>query len=158
MPLELNEGRLDAKKIEDGVWWSLRLEQGPDGVYFDGDPLPCQPPTEQPAVLIRYVGDGIEFDRALDDARRPYRAEMREKDGRLSPENERKTVAEATARVLWRGCQGLTIGGQLWKWSEPEAAKLLALREWWKLSDFISRKARVRSVLEIHEEAKASGN
>lgn len=153
MPLfELSAGKLDAKRITEGIWWSIRRDPV---LGFDGERLVCKP-TETPAVLVRPIGDGIEWQRALEDAQRPYRVEIRE--GRLSPELQRKTVAEAMARVLWRDCVNLTQGGAPFVWTEADAAKLLAAPEWLQFHEFIFRKASDRAALHAEEEAKASGN
>lgn len=154
MPLfDLSAGKLDAKRIADGIWWSIRRDPV---LGFDGDRLPGKPTEEVPAVLIRPIGDAIEWQRALEEAQRPYRVEIRE--GRLSPDLQRKTVAEAMARVLWRDCVNLTRDGQPFTWTEQDAAKLLAAPEWLQFHEFIYRKASDRAALHQDEEVRASGN
>jgi hypothetical protein len=147
---DLNSGRLDAKRIDGGVWWAIHLNADRT---FGGRPLRGDP-GEEPALLVRPAD--IEWERALDTARKPYRTEIREH--RLSPADERKIMAEAIARALWRGCKNITVGKEPLVWSEAAAARMLADKEWWSLADFILAAAQSRAALVADEEAKASGN
>lgn len=150
MPLELNRAKLDADRVDGGVWWKIDLL--PDG-RFVGVPLREKPESE-PAVLVR--PQGIEWDRALAEAQRPHLPEIR--DRKLSTEDERRIVGQAAAKALWRGAVNLTVGGKPLEWSEEVAAKMLGSVEWLGLCEFIVEAARDRAALLAREEEKAAGN
>lgn len=154
--LDLNGARLDPTKIERGIWWRIRVTSSDQhGPRFDGEALPGLP-GDEPALLIRTAGDGIEHQRAREDAEKPFRIELRE--GRITPAALRTINAEAIARAFWRGAHNITIGGKPFEWSEAEAARMLARPEWWNLQDFIVEKATNRAALAAEEEEKAAGN
>jgi hypothetical protein len=150
MPLELNGSLCDERKIASGVWWEIHIN--PDGT-FGGKPMPGDP-GDQPALLIRPRDE--QWDRAIEDARRPHLIEIR--DRRLDPQKEREMTARAIAVALWRGAQNVTVGGSPFVWSEDRAARMLAERRWWNLADFILAVSMDRAALAADEERKASGN
>ncbi len=150
MPLDLNASLCDERKIASGVWWEIRIN--PDGT-FGGTPLPGEP-GDKPALLIRPRDE--QWDRALEDLRRPHLVELR--DRRLAPEKERELTASAIARALWRGAANVTVGGSAFAWSEDKAARMLAERRWWNLADFILAVSTDRAALAADEERRASGN
>lgn len=148
--MDLNSIKLDARKLTGGVWWAV--ERLPDG-KLGGHALRGDP-GDRPALLIRPVG--VDFERALEAARRPYLIEIRER--RLPPEIDRQIVAEAIAEALWIGAQGLTVHGEPFSFDRVKAAKMLADPAWLSLSDFILSVAGDRAAALADEEAKALGN
>ena len=148
--MELNSIKLDPRKITGGVWWAL--ERLPDGT-LGGRALRGEP-GDEPALCVKPAG--VEFDRALEAARRPYLVEIR--DRRLPPETERKILAEAVAEALWVGAQNLTVGGEPLSYNKERGQRMLAEPSWWNLCDFILAVSRDRAAVLADEEAKAAGN
>lgn len=148
--MDLNTCKLDEAKLAGGVWWAL--SRNPDGT-LSGVPVRGQP-GDVPAVLIRPAG--VEFERALEEARRPFLLDIRDK--RLSAADERQILAQATAKALWVGCHNLTVGGQPLAYRVADAARMLADPAWTNLLDFILVTARDKASLLADEEARAAGN
>jgi len=148
--LDLNSARYDAARIERGVWWAIHVtaDRRFGGKALRGDP------GDEPALLIRPAD--VEWERACDAARAPYLRDVRLKE--LSPADNRKVLAKAMAKALWRGANKIAVGGKEFEWSEAAAEKMLAEPEWWALQDFIWYAAQDRAALAAEEEAKASGN
>ena len=94
--------------------------------------------------------------RALEEARRPFLLEIRDK--RITPADERKILAQAVAQTLWRGVQNITVGGQPLVFRVAEAAQMLAQPAWLNLLEFIIRTATDRAALLADEETRAAGN
>lgn len=150
MALDLAPVKIDARRVERGVWWAIQL--GADGRLI-GSPLPGEP-GDEPALLIRPMDN--EWDRAMEVAQAPFRVELREK--KLTDEQERRIVAEAIAKALWRGCANITAGGKPVEWSEASAARMMADVAWLNVREFILSVSRDRAALLEQEEAKAAGN
>lgn len=148
--MDLNSIKLDARKLTGGVWWAVeRLPDGKLGGYaLRGDP------GDKPALLIRPFG--VEFQRAMDAAQRPYLIEIR--DRRLSPEIELQIAAEVMAETVWIGAQGLKVQGEPFVYDKAKAAKMLADPTWVSLRELIQTLAQDRSAALADEEAKALGN
>jgi hypothetical protein len=148
--MDLNTCKLDAGKLSGGVWWLLSRQ--PDGtlsaVASRGEH------EDRPAVLVCPIG--VEYERALEEARRPYLLEIR--DRRLLPADERAILAQAVAQTLWKGARNLTVGGQPLVYRVAEAAQMLAKPEWTNLLECILRIAQDRAALLADEEARAAGN
>lgn len=148
--MDLFSCKLDAGKLSGGVWWTLTRQ--PDGT-LTGVPAKGGP-GDEPALLIRPAG--VEFERALEAARRPFLVEIRDK--RLSAADERQILAQAVAQALWAGVQNITVSGQPLVWSTATAERMLADPCWANLLDFILTVARDRAALLADEEARAAGN
>lgn len=148
--MDLNCIKLSSKKLTDGVWWELeRLADGTLG----GRPMPGEP-GETPALLIRPAG--VEFERALENARRPHLIELREK--RLSADVERAVLAHALAETVWAGSHRVTINGSELVWSKDVARNMLQDPQWGYLLDMILVCSRDRAAALAAEEEKAAGN
>ena len=148
--MDLNSCKMDAGKLAGGVWWTIG--RNPDGT-LTGVPAKHSP-GDEPALLIRPAG--VEFERALEAARRPFLVDIRDK--RLSAADERQILAQAVAQALWAGVQNVTVGGQPLVWSTATAERMLADPTWANLLDFILVVARDRAALLADEEARAAGN
>jgi hypothetical protein len=148
--LELNHAKLDVAKVANGVWWAIHVNA--DGT-IGGEALRGAP-GDKPALLIRPMG--VEWERALDEARRPHLNDIRNKT--LAPEVDREIVAKAAANSLWLDVANITIGGEPLKLSKERAATMLASPAWWNLCDFILAVSRDRQSLVAQEEEKAAGN
>lgn len=148
--MDLTSCKLDAGKLSGGVWWII--SRNPDGT-LSGVPAKGGPGDEA-ALLIRPAG--VEFERALETARRPFLVEIRDK--RLSAADERQILAQAVSQALWAGAQNITVQGQPLVWSVAVGERMLADPTWANLLDFILVTARDRAALLADEEARAAGN
>lgn len=148
--IDFDDFAVDPHKVRDGVWWEIH--RNPDGTY-GGKALPGGP-GEGPALLIR--PQGVEWERALDAARRPHLFNMRDK--RVPTDIEVQILAEAMAAALWRGAANITLGGASFEWREDRAAKMLAEVRHENLRAFILGVSQDRAALAAQEEEKAAGN
>ncbi len=148
--LNLNSARVDTKKVENGVWWKIYVTESG---LIGGEVLKTEP-IDEPSLLIR--PRGLEWERAYEDSQRPYLLDIRNK--KLSPEIERKIIAEAVAKSLWIGAKNISLGKEEFVWSEDRAVKMLADIQWVNLLDFIVWASNNRGALLKDEEEKAAGN
>jgi len=153
--LDLTAVKLDARKLDEGSWWSISI----DSLTGDmgGDPLPGAP-GDVPAMLI--VPIGIGFQRVLDEEREPFLVQLRDK--KLSDTQREEITAgiegRAIARKVLRGWANLTFGGEAKPWSEDLAADILSQRAWRTVRQFVLRAAGVNAAAAAREEEQAKGN
>lgn len=149
--LELHAIKADPIRLLNGSWWKV----WPSAVsVIDGQAVRERPPESEAAMLI--VPIGTAYERAIEDARKPYIDEIRER--KASDETLRKIQSVAMARSVLMGWQALTMGGELVPYSEAKAIELLSDPAWSWMHDFVLRAAQYRAATLEHHEARDSGN
>lgn len=148
--LNINKGRIDPDKVTNGVYWSLVIEA--DGT-FSAKPV-SRPPSSVGWLLT--VPPGVAYDRALEDARRPYLDKVRS--GTQTDDEEAVIIGTALAKGVLRGWGNLTVGTEPLPYSQEKAVEILTSRTWDNFRQLLIAIARDRKGLLLDEEEKAAGN
>ena len=122
--LDLDDVKLDIDKLDNGVWWTIRMEDR----QLVGEAVD-KPDADAPAVLLVPLGTG--YERQLEVEREPHIERLRRRDISDIEQDQllSTTAGRAVAKKVIRGWQNLSFGGEVVPWSEDAAAKLLATRE-----------------------------
>jgi len=147
---DLDSVAIDAQKAKGGVWWELRRESSG---HIRG--VVVKEPTANGCVLIAPL-IGIRYERALDEARRPYLSKIN--DGQLSEEDFRKIQAAAMADCVLLDWRNISSAGVEISYSKQKAYEMLADIRWTALFDFVDSAARNRASILLNEEVDARGN
>jgi len=146
---DLGSVEADPKKLAEGSWFEIWRE--PD-TSIDGKPVKA--PTDGPCVLI--VPYGIAYERAVDDARRPFLERLRER--KVTDDDLRQIQGQALGRAVLRGLANIAVGGEVLVWSEAKAIELMSDERWIRLREFVQRAAGNRAAAAAREEEQAKGN
>jgi len=147
---DLSTVEADPKKLSGGSYFEIWRE--PDA-SISGKPV-SEPPADKPWVLV--VPFGIAYERALDEARRPFSERLRTRS--VTDEDLRKIQGQALGRTTFRGCGNLAVKGETVTWSEAKAVELMTEERWIRLREFVVWAAGNRAASAAQEEEQAKGN
>jgi hypothetical protein len=148
--LDLGTVEADPKKLNEGSYFEIWRE--PDA-SINGRPI-SEPQADKAWVLV--VPFGIAYERALDDARRPFAERLRTKT--VTDDDLRKIQGQALARSTFRGCGNISMRGEAVVWSEAKAVELMTDERWIRLREFVMWAASNRAASAAREEEEAKGN
>lgn len=148
--LDLSTVELDPAKLSKGCYWTVWREQ--NGALAG---RPIAGPGDGVWLLI--VPQGIAFDRALDEERRPHLESLRSGKG-LSDAETAAIVNRAHGRATLKGWGGLVAHGEPIPFSEAKAIEFMTDDRWKAVRDFVVMASGHQAAAAKAEEEQAAGN
>jgi hypothetical protein len=148
--MDLGTIRLDPARLTGGCYW--RIWREPSGA-INGEPI--RAPGGDCWVLI--VPQGMAFERAMDEERRPFLDRLRAGKA-LTTDESTGIVLRAHGRATLRGWGGLTAAGEAVPFSDAKAIEFMTEEPWTALREFVMRASTQLGAAAHQEEEQAAKN